>query len=330
MLVASLVFALVVLISTGCTGEGDSPASEDRPVKFTQSEAADCHRPYTRSSPWNDPLGPTPTYHPESDSYIDELDGKLTSDPTQYTSPVYEVSEETPRVRVHLSGRFSDVSRNGSVLEILDLESVDLPIPEGAEPAEGSDAKIILLDPATGDEWGLWKLERNEDGNLSAVNGYHYNIRWSGVPPRDASGRPFHSRGAGVPYLAGLVRLCEVARGRIEHALAFAYDYPSDAYVYPAAKSDGAGDDSDLPEGARLQLDPELTERDILEWGCRGPCLTIARALQEYGMYVIDNSGRPKIMLEYESTAGWDGRVDAETVNPIPLSAFKVVEPPHQ
>ena len=38
-------------------------------------------------------------------------------------------------------------------------------------------------------------------------------------------------------------------------------------------------------------------------------------------MYVIDNSGRPKVMLEYADTARWRGFVDAETVSPIPLSA---------
>jgi hypothetical protein len=157
------------------------------------------------------------------------------------------------------------------------------------------------------------------------VNGYHYNVRWSGVPPRDRSGRPFGSRGAGVPYLAGLVRPCEVRRRRIAHALAFAYDYPSADFVYPATKSDGAGPPDGMAEGTRLQLDPGIGRAEIERWGCRGPCMTIAVALQRYGMYVIDNSGRPKIMLEYEDTARWNGRLDAETVSPIPLSAFNVL-----
>jgi Bacterial Ig domain/Phytase len=75
-----------------------------------------------------------------------------------------------------------------------------------------------------------------------------------------------HPRRAGVPYLAGLVRACELARGRIEHALAFAYDFPTAEYVFPATKSDGNAWDGveddldshpgDVPEGTRLQLDP--------------------------------------------------------------------------
>jgi hypothetical protein len=62
--------------------------------------------------------------------------------------------------------------------------------------------------------------------------------------------------------------------------------------------------------------------------GCRRACLTIARALQRYGMYVIDHSGHAKIMLEYESTAHWHGRLGADTVRPLPMSRFKVLAMP--
>ena len=71
-------------------------------------------------------------------------------------------------------------------------------------------------------------------------------MKWSGVPPIG-----FNSRGAGVPYLAGLVRPAEVRRGRIEHALAFGCREPGSLFVVPATKSDGAGAFPALPEGAR-------------------------------------------------------------------------------
>jgi hypothetical protein len=257
-----------------------------------------------------------------------ELEGELTSDPTQYTYPVYEVRRRTPVRRVRVHGIYSNVTRRGRVLRIESGGTVRLPIPPAASGARGSDAQIVLVDRRTGDEWGAWRVRREADGRWGITNGYHYNLRWSGVPPRDRSGRPFGSRGAGVPYLAGLVRPCELRRGRIEHALAFAYAFPSDDFVHPATKSDGAGGPDDLPEGTRLQLDPEVSRAEIRSWGCSGPCLTIAVALQRYGMYVIDNSGRPKVMLEYEATARWDGWVDDQTVSPIPLSAFKVLRSP--
>jgi hypothetical protein len=42
-------------------------------------------------------------------------------------------------------------------------------------------------------------------------------------------------------------------------------------------------------------------------------------------MFVIDASGRPKVMFEYTGTARWDGVVHENTVSPIPLSALRVI-----
>jgi hypothetical protein len=208
---------------------------------------------------------------------------------------------------------------------------VTVPLPDAAQPADGSDGQIIIVDPATGDEWGFWQLER-VNGAWSASNGYHYNTRWSGVPPLTDDGRPFGSRGAGIPYHAGLITRCEIDSGHIDHALAFAYDSPSAAFVYPAAKSDGGvfGGELgvDLPEGARIRLDPTLTTADLAGLGCSGACLTIARALQTYGAYVVDHAGRSKVMLEYRATARWTDAIGANTTSPIPMSRFTVLQPP--
>jgi hypothetical protein len=253
------------------------------------------------------------------------LDSELSSDPTQYTYPVYPVSAGTPRRRLRIDGVFSDVRGGGRSLRIRQGVTVSVPVPAGAAGAAGSDSQIVILDPSTGDEWGAWQLRQAGNG-YRAQNGYHYNTRWSGVPPRSPNGSPFGSRGAGVPYLAGLVRPCEIRRGLIAHALAFAYDSPSPRHVYPATKSDGQGrGPSALPEGTRLQLDPSLSRREIHRLGCRGACFVVARALQRYGMYVIDASGHPKVMFEYEGTARWRGTISARTVSPLPMTAFRVL-----
>jgi hypothetical protein len=122
------------------------------------------------------------------------------------------------------------------------------------------------------------------------------------------------------------VRACEIARGHIDHALAFAYNQPSRRHVYPATKSDGHGRGlGALPEGTRLRLDPGISLAQLQLWGCTGACVIAARALQRYGMYVIDSSGHAKVIFEYEGTAHWGGRVGPGTVTPIPLSAFRVL-----
>jgi hypothetical protein len=310
--VALIAGAVLALIAGIVVNAREAPQAAAAP--------AGCERPYADSSPWNVPIGRNPNYDPRSRTYVSNLGERLSSDPTQYTYPVYEVAPGTQREPVTLSGLFSNVTAGGRRLDRRTDTTILLPIPGNARASAGSDSSIVIVDRRTGDEWGVWRLKR-ESGGWTGTNGYHYNIRWSAVPPAG-----FGSRGSGIPYLAGLVRPCEIARGRIEHALAFAYDFPTDEIVYPATKSDGKGTPgADVPEGTRLQLDPSLSRREIRRWGCTGACLTIARALQRYGMYVIDNSGRPKIMLEDEGTARWRGAVSSKTAEPIPLSAFRVL-----
>jgi hypothetical protein len=98
--------------------------------------------------------------------------------------------------------------------------------------------------------------------------------------------------------------------------------------VYPASKSDGRGTTGvDLPEGTRLQLDPSLTEADFDRMGLTQQARVVARALQEYGMIVVDNSGSSKIMLEDEKTADWGSMLNRTSVSAIPLASFRVVSP---
>ena len=313
-LLALLAAAVVVLAGLG----GDSTAVVE------ENAQQPCPRPYSARSPWNRPIGRLPAYDPRSGFHVTALDGRLISDPREYTFPVYEVASRTRLQTVSISGWFSRVHASGRRLRNTPVPTVRVPIPANARPAAGSDGQVIVLNRSTGDEWGFFQLSRRPGGGFTATNGYRYNVRWSGVPP--VSGSKFTARGAGIPYLAGLVRPCEIARGRIDHALAFAYDYPTDSYVYPATKSDGDGTDpADLPEGARLQLDPALTGAQIRAWGCRRACFTVALALQEYGMYVVDNAGNAKVMVEYQGTARWRGALTSRTVSPIPLSAFKVL-----
>ena len=327
--VALLVAALVAGCGGSHRGNRGAPPSTTTPKAAETptglAKKRSCWRPYSATSPWNRPIGRRPRYLSRSAAGIAGLDQALTSDPTQYTYPVYEVDESTPVVRLTVDRTWSNVTADGRRLEIATNVTVDVPIPRRAVAAAGSDAQIVIVDRGRGDEWGAWHLRRERDG-WRAENAYHYNTRWSGVPPRAADGTPFGSRGAGLPYLAGLVRPCEIARRRIDHALAFAYDGPDARSVYPATKSDGVrAGGATLPEGARLQLDPSLSAARIRSWGCHGACLVVARALQRYGMYVIDNSGRPKIMFEYEATARWGGAISAQTVSPIKLSALRVL-----
>lgn len=308
------------------------------------SAGAPCDRPYSGESPWNTPVSPQARVIASSDDLREVLrpdpDTVLTSDPEQYTYPVYYAGKRTPRVRVRTRDWYSRVHGKGRRLENRRAGIPRVPLPRRARPAAGTDAQIIVIDRRTGAEWNLSEVSLRS-GRPRARNVGRYNLAWSGVPPRASDGDPWWLRGAGVPYLAGLVRPCEIALGRIPHALALAHPRAAAGHVHPATKSDGLPEWSispnargfdaggGLPEGSRLQLDPSITEATIRgDWGCDGACLTIARALQDYGMYLIDSGNRPKVMVEYEGTARWRGAITAETVSPIPLTAFRLVEEP--
>jgi len=82
-----------------------------------------------------------------------------------------------------------------------------------------------------------------------------------------------------------------------------------------------------MPEGTRLQLDPNATEQQINQWCGQDPaCRVIVRAMQEYGMFVMENSGHPKLFVEDKETALWNGRVTFDTVRNIPYEAFHVLD----
>jgi hypothetical protein len=298
----------------------DTGGSED-PIPAVAAPSWSASRPYSDDSPWNTPLDDDIAVHPRSAELIARIGDELTSDTSQYTLPVYEVDGDTPTAPVRVVHLFSDVVDDGTAVDRRQEATVEVPIPDEAVAASGTDAQIVILDTDTGEEWGFWQLEPEGDGYV-ATNGYRYHLGWNGVPPDG-----FGSRGAGVTYLAGLIRPDSIAAGRIEHAIAFAYPTPSPEHVFPATKSDGGGDaDVDLPEGARLRLDPSLTEDELAELGLSEEGLVIARALQEYGMILIDVAGRPKIYAEYEETAAWDGAITEDTVRALPLDRFEVVD----
>lgn len=293
-------------------------------------------RPYSNVSPWNLRVGPNPVYDKHSDVFVRSMSGLFGSKVTKYTMPVYEVDTETPFVPVYFSGSYTEVDRENRRATVSKEAKIPIPVPAHAVPAAGRDGQIIVWNPKTGDEWGLWRVESAADAFL-AVNGYHYNTNWSGVPPYG-----FFNRGAGVPYLAGLVRPWEIAQGRIDHAIAFGANYPNEMFVYPATKSDGrdlSGEVSSevsgkgqqrhivqYPSGARLQLDPSLTDEDFEKWELTPAARVIARALQEYGMILVDSSGHPKIYAEYEGTAEWNGVIRDGLLYKIPYTAFRVLD----
>ena len=152
---------------------------------------------------------------------------------------------------------------------------------------------MIVIDQTNYAEYNLWGVQRTATG-WTVRNASSYNIQWDGMPAE------YGSRGAGVPGYAGLIRPWEILQGHIDHVIAFSYPSPAEGRcVFPASKTDGnSALPYAIPEGARLQLDSSLTETDFDDMGLDRTGKIIARALQKYGMILVNTGGRTKIYVE--------------------------------
>jgi hypothetical protein len=91
-----------------------------------------------------------------------------------------------------------------------------------------------------------------------------------------------------------------------------------------------------IPEGAHLQLDPSLTEQDFNAMGLDPVGKIIARALQKYGMVLVNAAGRTKIYIENladnpYATEQWsdpDLGLTARSIANIPYTSFRVLALP--
>jgi hypothetical protein len=323
---ASLVTVLPVITQRGAnpvsaataTSEGKS-ATAAIGLRFGRTQ-----RPYTADSPWNTPIPASATVDPNSAAMIATIavnnNGKLRSSPNQYAYPVHFANATTPRVTLVCTGLVWVNAANGSAAKLRTKELPHVPIPVDARPGKGDDDQIIVIDTETGDEYDVYRF--------TPPNGCQNVTKYERGVFRDAVETTYISRGAGVPYLAGLIRPWEIEQGRIEHALAFAYATNRlGRCVYPASKTDGKVDRLDvLPEGARLRLDPTLDVESIPGLDRTGRI--IARALQEYGAYNIDNSGSNKLYPEDNLTANWGTTLVAKSVSKIPIDRLQVLRLP--
>ncbi len=275
----------------------ETPPESLRPIYLpaVTHTPAETLRPYSPASAWNTPIGAQPVYDARSELMVATLaldsGGRIYSTIDTYNYTVYFADGNTPVWDVQCTPNRCTIITPEGTRKVSVLEAV--PIPALAQPSSGDDAGMIVIDKRTLAEYDLRGPVRTATG-WTVGNGWSYNLRWDAAPPHAGP------RGSGIPFMAGLVRPWEIAQGRIEHAIAFTYPFPAmDRCVFPAARTDGdSARPFAIPEGARLQLNPALTEADFNAMGLDRAGKIIARALQAYGMILVDDGGRPKIYVE--------------------------------
>ncbi len=302
---------------------------------------------YNSSSPLNNPIPAGTQVDPNSDNYIQKLitgagsSQSLLIQVGQYSATVFIADESTPRTDVFLPC--------GDAWEIGVNTLENVPIPDYAEPAYDSDGEdepiiegtcaeessqdnhMIIIDPVNGCEYDFWQT-RKEDGSWVASWGNAIELSDDGIYDKGLS-----TRGSGFAFLGGLIWPDELVNEEITHALVFSYPFTkSGGPVAPATDSDGTSEEANsLPEGARLRLNPDL---DLSTLNLTSSEMTIATALQEYGMFLVDNGGDSGIALYAVDPASvaenpYSGILpndDYPILENIPLEELQVMQLPPQ
>lgn len=236
-------------------------------------------RLFSGQSPYNKPIVASPQIHPLSDQLVSSLRDRVGAHgfviaTSAWSIPAFSATKDTPRSSVKLDAGWSPWRRIDSV-----------PVPKNAFADSEGDGHLAIIDKRRNLVWEFWQMKKRGDG-WHASWGTAVRLNGSGIHPHGIS-----ARGSGFSLLGGLIWPHEMAAGRIDHALVFSTD-PTlrNTFVPPATESDGDGMIGNLlPEGARLQLDPSI---DLGSLNLTRHERTIAKALQTYGMYLVDNGSR--------------------------------------
>ena len=300
---------------------------------------------YSSANPFAKKIGSNPEIDPNSYAMVEGIVSQaaigFVITQKQWTVPVFYADESTPRYDVTL--------KCGKEWELGVTKLKNVPIPDWAEPSDddhegginpdgcgGSDNghdegdfAMAVIDTSTRCEYDFWQAKKTK-GKWAASWANSIGIDSDGVFEKGIS-----CRGSGFALLNGVIWPDELKVGRIDHALAFAYDLTrAGGPVSPATDSDGTSRGSDtMPEGARVQLDPTL---DLDSLGLTDYEKTIAKALQEYGMILVDDGGGMSFYVVHPISAKnnpYEGILpdkDYVSLENIPADKFRVLKLPEQ
>lgn len=282
----------------------------DRGAGAAPASRSTSRRPFAANSPWNRPIPARPALDPNSTAMVRHLSGgrphTAFANLRDYGVPIYEADASTPRHRVRCTEEWGACP----------LEQQPVPIPPAARPNAGSDHAMVVVDWSQAKSFEFWRAKR--------VNG-GWQAAWGGVVDLNGDGRSGPT-GSGTSGLAGVVRISEIARGRIDHALVFATDNACRrVYRYPATKTDGVSKRADcIPQGARVQLDPAI-DVDAIP-GITPAERAVAKALQVYGAYNHDNGGA-RMAFTFENPVG---KADVYLAKGLPWDYYHMPHIPWQ
>jgi hypothetical protein len=274
---ASEVTSLVPMGTTGSTT--DASASATTSAAPADAEAAPAStglaKYFASDSLWNTPVPDNPQLASNSSAIAAMLDQSgfgFQLNQSAWAVNVAVAPPGTPRTSVHGPDWTID----------------NVPITPDSYGTKDSDGHLVIIDQELGKIWNFMGAG-NLPSDHQATAGGVFDIDGSGWWDPNAGGGPWTGRSSNASYLGGLILPEELKAGAIHHALAVGVDVSlmSDSPAKPALTTDANGVPGGVPNGTRLQLDPNL---DLDSLGLGREARIVAEALQEYGAFVIERT----------------------------------------
>ena len=234
--------------------------------------------PFSSASIWNRPLGSSAKFSPVPDKSF-FADGPL-ADVLRSRRP-FLGSPTNPLRRIWV---------NGEIRADVCFAMANLP------DANISDS-WVLLQHGRRHALELRGVTVRADGDLDAQALARTDLAGPGVDESASAAKPF-----GLSNLGGLLRASELENG-VRHALSCRVnrqrlggrtDFQTPSTTWPATGGDASSGDF-LNVGTLLAIPPEV---DIAaKFGTNGPAYELARAMQDYGVYVTGVAPAPFVLL---------------------------------
>ena len=174
----------------------------------------------------------------------------------------------------------------------------DVRLADANLPGTGLGDSVVLLQHARRYAMELHGVTVRPDGDLEATDAERVLLNGPGVMPRAIPALPF-----GLSNLGGLLRAGELETG-IRHALSARVsrdrlagrDFVKPLTIWPAAGNAAAAtSEPGLCVGTLLAIPPDVDLRALL--GENGPAYELARAMQDYGIYITGVTDAPFVLL---------------------------------
>jgi hypothetical protein len=254
---------------------------------------------HARSSQWMGNMSPDRDLHPDFGPSFGEQ-------PVPYGIPITVVKGSHQKVRV----TFGYASESDKVRYPLGSDTKI----EGGWGADG-DRHALVVDRSTCRLYETFATYRSRSGKWRAGSGATWSLRSNALRPDGWTS----ADAAGLPIMPGLLRLGEVRKGNIDHAIRFTTDTTDRSHVWPARHDAGSvSDPSYPPMGAWFRLRASFPVSSY-----RADTRTVLRAMKRHGMVLADN-GSPWYFQGARSPKWPTGLLDE--LKSIPASAFEAVD----